>query len=656
MAASAGPNLGLVWGYAAHDDGWGLGSYNPAMALLDAITFLSVKSLVLTAPPGSPAAGDRYIVAATATGAWAGHEDDLTIYRGGSWAFYTPKSGWRTWDDNTESYFRFDGAAWVDDGSAGSGVGAAVSAGGDWNGTSAWNAGVVVRDSEGRFFEASEDIAASSGSAPSVLGTDLQGNQGASTVRALTTSGDVTMLVAYVGLNTGATVTSISCSLGSFTRRAIYADGGASTELWYLKIDPTTLTSVNITFNFSANVDFVMFMAGVAEAQGFDPNPGLPTHAAGNTITGVNTTNDNNLLIFISRSSGLGFDSTKDPTGFTHWGGNTYLPTTSDASYKQVTAPQTNVTLDNSAAGTVIASTVDAVTSDNLQPIDDPRWVMLSTFDDQLMSRLFGSTLGVLPFRATGGWEPYTLSDLLDEVIGDDQGTILVRTSTGWEPLAPGTSGQILTINGSGDPDWLDNSGVGGTGLFSQLLSALPTSAGTGLSTWLNQGTATVADAAAGILLTAPSGGGDNIRGRYMNAPSTPYTKTALIAMTSPPQTNTGRAGFGWYDGSAKLQALTVFNSGANGYGIDVENWTNVTTFSSQPYGVQKLWASPVWLRISDDGTTVKFQLSSDGMGWTTLYSIAKASGFLGSSGYSKIIFFVNANGVDVTGSVLSFT
>lgn len=40
-------------------------------------------------PPGSPANGDRYIVGASATGAWAMHDDELAIYRDG-WQFYAP--------------------------------------------------------------------------------------------------------------------------------------------------------------------------------------------------------------------------------------------------------------------------------------------------------------------------------------------------------------------------------------------------------------------------------------------------------------------------------------------------------------------------------------------------------------------------------------
>lgn len=39
----------------------------------------------LTAPPGSPAVGDSYVVAATATGAWTGLEDRLVVWNGSAW-------------------------------------------------------------------------------------------------------------------------------------------------------------------------------------------------------------------------------------------------------------------------------------------------------------------------------------------------------------------------------------------------------------------------------------------------------------------------------------------------------------------------------------------------------------------------------------------
>lgn len=55
-----------------------------------------VKDKDLTAPPGSPSAGDRYIVCSPATGAWAGHEKDIAEYTGSTWDFFTPKCGWQS--------------------------------------------------------------------------------------------------------------------------------------------------------------------------------------------------------------------------------------------------------------------------------------------------------------------------------------------------------------------------------------------------------------------------------------------------------------------------------------------------------------------------------------------------------------------------------
>lgn len=47
----------------------------------------------LTAPPGSPADGDAYIVEVGATGAWAGHDQQIALRLGSAWAFKTPAMG-----------------------------------------------------------------------------------------------------------------------------------------------------------------------------------------------------------------------------------------------------------------------------------------------------------------------------------------------------------------------------------------------------------------------------------------------------------------------------------------------------------------------------------------------------------------------------------
>ena len=85
---------------------------NEALGLLDALVQLSVKDRHLTAPPASPADGDRYIVAAGATGAWAGKSNHVAIRQNGGWIFRPPREGWRCWVDDENVLLIFDGAAW----------------------------------------------------------------------------------------------------------------------------------------------------------------------------------------------------------------------------------------------------------------------------------------------------------------------------------------------------------------------------------------------------------------------------------------------------------------------------------------------------------------------------------------------------------------
>lgn len=70
-----------------------------------------VLSVGDTAPPGSPADGDRYIVGASATGAWATHDDKLAVYRDG-WQFYEPIEG-------VTARNLDDGQDWINEGSGG---------------------------------------------------------------------------------------------------------------------------------------------------------------------------------------------------------------------------------------------------------------------------------------------------------------------------------------------------------------------------------------------------------------------------------------------------------------------------------------------------------------------------------------------------------
>lgn len=66
----------------------------------------------LTAPPGSPADGDCYLVKATATGAWSGKDGKIALYVNTSWVFITAKEGFSFWVDDEDIQIIYDGSAW----------------------------------------------------------------------------------------------------------------------------------------------------------------------------------------------------------------------------------------------------------------------------------------------------------------------------------------------------------------------------------------------------------------------------------------------------------------------------------------------------------------------------------------------------------------
>jgi hypothetical protein len=87
-------------------------THNEAVRLLDALVQMAVISRTLTVPPGSPADGDRYIVAAGATGAWAGWDLNIAYYVDGAWMKLVPQQGWLAWIEAEAAHVRWDGTAW----------------------------------------------------------------------------------------------------------------------------------------------------------------------------------------------------------------------------------------------------------------------------------------------------------------------------------------------------------------------------------------------------------------------------------------------------------------------------------------------------------------------------------------------------------------
>ena len=191
-------------------------------------------------------------------------------------------------------------------------------------------------------------------------------------------------------------------------------------------------------------------------------------------------------------------------------------------------------------------------------------------------------------------------------------------------------------------------SGAGASrGLYSGIMSvAVPTQANTGLTTWVNQGGATVTDASVGIQIINPttSTSNDNIRGLVMPVPATPYTLTALLELASIAG-NYPSALIGWADStSTKTHLVTLCGDNRSGL-ISPTSYT-VWSLSGAPTFARE--GRRAWLQFADDGTTITVRWSFSGVYWHTLYSGAKASSHLGASGYNQL--FIGASSASITG------
>jgi len=86
--------------------------HNDALRLLDAMVQLSVLDRDLTAPPASPADGDRYIVASGAIGLWAGWDLNVAFWVDGIWMRLVPRPGWLAWIADEAAFVVWNGSVW----------------------------------------------------------------------------------------------------------------------------------------------------------------------------------------------------------------------------------------------------------------------------------------------------------------------------------------------------------------------------------------------------------------------------------------------------------------------------------------------------------------------------------------------------------------
>jgi hypothetical protein len=281
----------------------------------------------------------------------------------------------------------------------------------------------------------------------------------------------------------------------------------------------------------------------------------------------------------------------------------------------------------------------------NTQPADATQ--VMANFNALVACFNLGGATNALQYNAgsgaLGGVGPLTNGQI---VIG----------STGNAPQAAAlTAGTGISITNS--PGNISIAATSPEGLYRQVMSSTPTSASIGLANWLNQGTATVTDSATGVCIDAPTTGTTvNTLGRYGAAPTPPYKITALIAATRASTSYSG-VGIGWYDGTSKMHVLNYATNNGAAPVLTVNRLTNAASYSTNDFGSSaNAFAQPIWLQVGDDGTNVSFAFSQDGTNFLTVFSVAKASGFLGASGYGNLLFFVDPRGGRTLGTIMSWT
>jgi hypothetical protein len=87
-------------------------THNEALRLLDGMVQLSVLDRTRTAPPASPADGDRHLVAAEATGLWEGWDQNIAFRADGAWLRLVPRPGWLVWVASEGQFRVWTGSAW----------------------------------------------------------------------------------------------------------------------------------------------------------------------------------------------------------------------------------------------------------------------------------------------------------------------------------------------------------------------------------------------------------------------------------------------------------------------------------------------------------------------------------------------------------------
>lgn len=88
-------------------------THNEALRLLDVLVQLAVTDRTQATPPPVPAEGDRHLIAAGASGEWAGRAGQIAAFWGGAWLYLMPREGWMLRVIDEGITLAYEGGTWT---------------------------------------------------------------------------------------------------------------------------------------------------------------------------------------------------------------------------------------------------------------------------------------------------------------------------------------------------------------------------------------------------------------------------------------------------------------------------------------------------------------------------------------------------------------
>jgi len=113
MTVKTDPRSGIQYGWDLGESNWNVGMDANLLSIGRFAFHLSVKDRDVTDPTTlTPANGDTYIVAASATDDWAGKDGQVAVWDGSAWAFGVPRLGWVAYVEDEEVLTAYKAAGW----------------------------------------------------------------------------------------------------------------------------------------------------------------------------------------------------------------------------------------------------------------------------------------------------------------------------------------------------------------------------------------------------------------------------------------------------------------------------------------------------------------------------------------------------------------